>query len=68
MTADELVERAKEFARRNKKAISRRLTDVSIYVPEAEPVSVFMAGSPGAGKTEASLEFRRYSVLSQDRT
>lgn len=56
MTADEFVERAKEFARRNKKAISRRLTDVSVYVPEAEPVSVFMAGSPGAGKTEASLE------------
>ncbi|MHB8392792.1 MAG: zeta toxin family protein, partial [Acidobacteriaceae bacterium] len=25
-----------------------------IFVPEAHPVSVFMAGSPGAGKTEIS--------------
>jgi UDP-N-acetylglucosamine kinase len=32
------------------------LTDTTTYVPDANPVSVFMAGSPGAGKTEASLE------------
>lgn len=44
------------FAKANRKAIARRLTDPAIYPPEAEPVSVFMAGSPGAGKTEASLE------------
>jgi len=44
------------FARENKKAIAKRLTDISHFVPEDEPVSVFMAGSPGAGKTEASIE------------
>ena len=44
------------FARENKKAIAKRLTDRSRFIPEAEPVSVFMAGSPGAGKTEASIE------------
>jgi UDP-N-acetylglucosamine kinase len=49
-----LQDRATEFARRNKKAIARRLTDPSTYPPEEQPVSVFMAGSPGAGKTEAS--------------
>lgn len=49
-----IQEHATEFARRNKKAIARRLTDPSIYPPEEQPVSVFMAGSPGAGKTEAS--------------
>lgn len=43
------------FARSNKKAIGKRLTDQTRYPPEREPVSVFMAGSPGAGKTEASL-------------
>lgn len=47
---------ALEFARENKKAIAGRATDKSIFPPEANPVSVFMAGSPGAGKTEASLE------------
>ncbi|MCH8499500.1 MAG: zeta toxin family protein [Marinobacter sp.] len=40
----------------NKKAIARRLTDTSLYLPEKHPVSVFMAGSPGAGKTESSKE------------
>jgi hypothetical protein len=44
------------FARENKKVIAKRLTDISRFPPEDEPVSVFMAGSPGAGKTEASIE------------
>lgn len=47
---------ALEFARARKKDISKRLTDPTIYIPNKDPVSVFMAGSPGAGKTEASLE------------
>ena len=45
-----------EFARGHKKEIATRLTDTNKYLPESEPVSVFMAGSPGAGKTEASIE------------
>ncbi|MGX1173289.1 zeta toxin family protein [Pseudomonas sp. R151218B TE3479] len=54
--ADQAVcEDALRFARSNKKIIARRLTDKLIYPPEEAPVSVFMAGSPGAGKTEASI-------------
>ncbi len=49
-----LQDKALVFARKNKKTIARRLTDKDTYLPEKEPVSVFMAGSPGAGKTEAS--------------
>ncbi len=48
------------FARAHKKAIAKRLTDKTIHPPEEEPVSVFMAGSPGAGKTEASLELLNF--------
>lgn len=44
------------FARKNKKRIAKLLTDKSRFPPEDNPVSVFMAGSPGAGKTETSLE------------
>lgn len=51
-----LQERAVRFARKNKKPIALRLTDLEIYPAEESPVSVFMAGSPGAGKTEASIE------------
>ena len=43
------------FAKRNKKQIAKRVADPAIYPPERDPVSVFMAGSPGAGKTEASI-------------
>jgi len=51
-----IQDEALEFARKNKKEIAKRLTDKSRFLPEDEPVSVFMAGSPGAGKTEASIE------------
>ena len=49
-----IEERAKEFARGNKKIIAKEITDTSIFLPDEFPVSVFMAGSPGAGKTESS--------------
>lgn len=44
------------FARKCKKDIAKRWTDLSKFKREADPVSLFMAGSPGAGKTEASIE------------
>lgn len=47
---------AVSFAKANRRAIAARLTDTSLYPPEECPVSVYMAGSPGAGKTEASIE------------
>lgn len=52
----EIADAAIAFARKEKKAIARRATDPAIFIPESAPVSVFMAGSPGAGKTEASIE------------
>jgi predicted ABC-type ATPase len=52
-----IADEAVVFAKANRKGIARRLTDPSIFLSEDSPVSVFMAGSPGAGKTEASLEF-----------
>jgi adenylylsulfate kinase-like enzyme len=44
------------YARKYKKLIADKLTNKEVYTPENRPVSVFMAGSPGAGKTEASIE------------
>lgn len=55
MTEDEDTEqKAIEFARAHKKEIARELTDPKRFPPDTIPVSVFMAGSPGAGKTESS--------------
>jgi UDP-N-acetylglucosamine kinase len=58
MTAEErrIQEAAIEFARKNKKQRCIALTDTNVFLPEEHPVSVFMAGSPGAGKTESSKE------------
>jgi predicted ABC-type ATPase len=56
MTEDERIEQDSiEFARAHKREIARELTDTRKFPPDSVPVSVFMAGSPGAGKTESSL-------------
>jgi adenylylsulfate kinase-like enzyme len=44
------------FAKAHKWERCRVLTDQQIYRPEKNPVCVFMAGSPGAGKTESAKE------------
>jgi predicted ABC-type ATPase len=54
MTDDEIREAAKVFAKKNKMRLARELTDPAKFHPEETPISVFMAGSPGAGKTEFS--------------
>ncbi|MDQ5893689.1 MAG: UDP-N-acetylglucosamine kinase [Patescibacteria group bacterium] len=55
MSEEALIkERAEEYARKNKKVIAKEITNLSLFIPDEFPVSVFMAGSPGAGKTESS--------------
>lgn len=62
MQADKTEEEARieadalEYARKNKRELAKWFTDINRFPPEEHPVSVFMAGSPGAGKTEASIE------------
>ena len=54
MTEQDIQDAAIRHAKSIKKSFARRITDKQRYPAEAEPVSVFVAGSPGAGKTEAS--------------
>jgi UDP-N-acetylglucosamine kinase len=51
-----IVDTAIGFAKANRTVIARKLADTKVFPGEEDPVSVFMAGSPGAGKTEASIE------------
>ena len=51
-----IQEAAIAFAKAKRREIVARLTDTTKFPGEDLPVSVFMAGSPGAGKTEASIE------------
>lgn len=54
MTDEEIKLNAIAFAKKNKVRLARKLTDPAEYTPDKFPISVFMAGSPGAGKTEFS--------------
>lgn len=54
---DEAEQQAIAFAKKNRTRIARELTDKNRFPPDTRPVSVFMSGSPGAGKTEASKAF-----------
>ncbi len=49
--------RAVEFAKKNRTQIARRLSNIDKFPTDVQPVSVFMCGAPGAGKTEASKVF-----------
>lgn len=55
MTDDEKIKlQAEKFARANRQRIAKEFTDLSVYIHDEIPTSIFMAGSPGAGKTEYS--------------
>ena len=62
-----IAETALAYAKKHRTKISRRLTDRSIFAPEENPVSVFMAGSPGAGKTETSIELLAAEAMNDKR-
>ena len=49
-----ITSQADAYVKTHHKAITGQITEA--FDPENAPVSLFMAGSPGAGKTEASLE------------
>jgi hypothetical protein len=54
MKDEEIKQEAENYARKNKDEIAQNLSLISTYIPDTTPISIFMAGSPGAGKTEFS--------------
>ena len=55
MTNESVSEQAIDWVRANKKVIIEHFASDEICPSVREPVSLFMAGSPGAGKTESSI-------------
>ncbi len=64
MSPEEIKAAAVAFAKEHKAHIANELTDTRLFSPEEHPISVFMAGSPGAGKTEFSKEL--LGILEED--
>jgi predicted ABC-type ATPase len=52
-----LEELAKEWIKQNKRIIIDKFANLSDYPAVSNPFTMFMAGSPGAGKTEFSKSF-----------
>jgi len=48
------IDEANEFIKANKKLLFETFASSKIYKPREKPITLFMAGSPGAGKTEYS--------------
>lgn len=56
LSDEQIAKQALVWAKANRTRLARDLFDKEKYLPEQNPVTVFMAGSPGAGKTETSKE------------
>jgi len=46
--------KAERWIKEHKQELIQHFSDPNIFLPSEQPTSVFMAGSPGAGKTEVS--------------
>jgi predicted ABC-type ATPase len=54
MQEERIKKSAQQWARANKKRLKASFCDPTVFVPQKTPVTIFMAGTPGAGKTEFS--------------
>lgn len=57
---DSIIKKALEYVRSNHRSLVENFISDSQYPDVEQPVSVFMAGSPGAGKTELSKRLVNY--------
>ncbi len=60
---EEISKQAVKYIRSEKKNIQEKFAGDHVCLPDDDPVSIFMAGSPGAGKTEFSKRFLKDSKL-----
>jgi len=54
MTEEELSEQAFEWIKKNHQEVIDKFANAKDHIPDISPTTLFMAGSPGAGKTEVS--------------
>lgn len=57
MTSLNVSEEALKFIKSNRKQLINKFADLNYYFHDENPASYFMAGAPGAGKTEYSKSF-----------
>ncbi len=60
MNEEEISKKAVKYINKNKELLIERFANSMDHVPEELPMTIFMAGSPGAGKTEFSKELAEF--------
>lgn len=63
VNSDDLKKKAVAYVKDNANKIIEKFANDDICPPEEKPYSFFMAGSPGAGKTEFSQQFIRATEM-----
>lgn len=58
MIEEQLKKEAITYIKSHKHEVIEKFANLSEYPPDLSPFSIFMAGSPGAGKTEFSIALR----------
>lgn len=67
MTEKKIVEDAKAYAKAIRAEVAREFLEAPAGDDDDPPLTIFMAGAPGAGKTEASQEMlRNFNILRVD--
>lgn len=56
-TVDTTTQEAIEYVKQHQKELVNHFVKKRQFIRSSEPISIFMAGSPGAGKTEFSRSF-----------
>lgn len=59
LTSDQISERAADWAKSIRTQVANKVASPDLFPREQQPTSVFMAGTPGAGKTEWRKDFFR---------
>lgn len=59
MTNEEIVSEAIAYLKKHQKELIEQYITQKGYVSVSNPITIFMAGSPGAGKTEFFLRITR---------
>lgn len=63
-----IIEESIKFIKNNKKLLIEKFANLNQYPSTNKPFSIFMAGSPGAGKTEFSKAFIKLLYLADNKT
>lgn len=59
MDSLDIATKARAFIKEHKRELCEHFADKNVFLPVTDPTAYFMAGSPGAGKTEYSKSFIR---------